>query len=459
MSLMNDSINISIMAAKNSDMYKGKIILAPMVRIGTLPMRLLALEFGADLVYSEELIDWKILRSKRIFNKALNTVDFIDETDGTVVFRTCGKESGKNILQIGTCNPERALQAAKLMEDDIAGVDINMGCPKEFSIKGGMGAALLSQPEKAKAILRTLTSNLKIPVTCKVRVQEDEESTIDFCKELESCGISAIAVHGRTKHERPQHQNRNQLLKKISQSLSIPVIANGGSKEIEKYEDINKFKKDTGCSSVMLARAAEWNVSIFDKNGKLQIDKIIVKYLKLAITYDNSPSNTKYCIQNMLRELQETELGKKFLEAQTLQQMSVLWSLEEFYKEMVEQQEQNGLIGRRDVQPVGHKKICLDSDVTAMECVFIRNLYPSDPDLPKTRLLMWTKSNGLKIPQYQTIQVDKLFRSTVTVHGLRYTSTFWEKNKRWAEQGAAIVCLCSIGILDKKFLKENGVLR
>lgn len=77
----------------------------------------------------------------------------------------------------------------------------------------------------------------------------------------------------------------------------------------------------TGCTSVMLARAAEWNCSIFRKDGMLPMDTVIKEYLKLAVDYDNSPSNSKYCIQNILRELQETPRGRKFLECQTLEQI------------------------------------------------------------------------------------------------------------------------------------------
>lgn len=100
-----------------------------------------------------------------------------------------------------------------------------MGCPKEFSLKGGMGAALLRQPEKAKLILSTLTQNVNIPITCKIRVFESVEETLDLVKELVSTGISAIAIHGRTKAERPQHLNRNATIKRISENISIPVIA------------------------------------------------------------------------------------------------------------------------------------------------------------------------------------------------------------------------------------------
>lgn len=89
--------------------------------------------------------------------------------DGTIVFRTCAIEKGKVVLQLGTANAERALTVAKMVENDVAGIDVNMGCPKEFSLKGGMGAALLSDPERAKTILNTLIRNIKIPITCKIR--------------------------------------------------------------------------------------------------------------------------------------------------------------------------------------------------------------------------------------------------------------------------------------------------
>ena len=85
-----------------------------MVRIGTLASRLLALDYGADLVYSEEIIDWKLIRCRRHVNHLLGTVDFIDDTQ-VVVFRTTEREKERVILQIGTSDPERALRAARLV--------------------------------------------------------------------------------------------------------------------------------------------------------------------------------------------------------------------------------------------------------------------------------------------------------------------------------------------------------
>lgn len=127
-----------------------------------------------------------------------------------------------------------------MVEQDVAGIDLNMGCPKLFSILGKMGSALLQEPETAVNILKTLVENLSISVTCKIRVLPDMEKTLELCERLASTGISAVAVHGRTVSERPQHVNRNAVLREISRKLSIPVIANGGSKEIQKYSDILK---------------------------------------------------------------------------------------------------------------------------------------------------------------------------------------------------------------------------
>lgn len=142
------------------------------------------------------------------------------------------------VLQIGTSDPLRAAEVARMVEKDVAGIDINMGCPKKFSMLGGMGASLLSEPQKATNILRKMIETVAIPITCKIRVLSSLKETLQLCDTLASTGIAAIAVHGRTIEERPQHPNRNHVLKQISDRLSIPVIANGGSKDIQQHSDI-----------------------------------------------------------------------------------------------------------------------------------------------------------------------------------------------------------------------------
>ncbi|XP_020290816.1 tRNA-dihydrouridine(20) synthase [NAD(P)+]-like isoform X2 [Pseudomyrmex gracilis] len=371
------------------------------------------------------------------------------------------------VLQIGTSDPERAVEVARMVEKDVAGIDVNMGCPKKFSLLGGMGAALLKEPGKAVDILNKLVENVAIPITCKIRVLSDLEETLRLCDTFAATGIAAIAVHGRTIEERPQHPNRNHVLREISNRLSIPVIANGGSRDIQTYSDILRFKEETGCSSVMLARAAEWNCSVFRKEGPLPMEDVIKSYLKYAVDCDNSPSNTKYCVQNILRELQESPLGRRFLDSQTLEQICEVWELGDYCRSRSKEFRNNGLLDRFHVSPIildtangcgdsRKRKIDEDNDVSSMRCAFLRNSYTSDLDLPKTRLLKWTKENRKKMPVYNTRQEDKLFCSVVTVDGKKYGSSFWEKNKKYAEQGAALVCLYFLGIVDQESLTAGG---
>lgn len=438
--------------------YRNKIILAPMVRIGTLPMRLLALHYGADLVYTEELIDYRLLKCQRIDNKVLGTVDFVDD-DHQVVFRTCEKEKGRNILQIGTCNPERAVQVAKLVEKDVAGIDVNMGCPKEFSIKGGMGAALLTQNDKVKAILTALVQSTELPVTCKIRVLEKLEDTLALGKLIESTGVKAIGVHGRTKEERPQHANRNAVIKALAKHVSIPIIANGGSGEIACYEDIERFRQATGAASVMLARQAESNCSIFRKEGKKPIDDVIEEYLAYAIEYDNRATNTKYCVQQMLGSLQETDRGKALLASQQMEEICVLWNMQDKHasrqlKLQTRAMALRELSNNSDAEPVLKKCKIGDDEVWQMEAKFVRNMFEM-ANLPKTVLINWTRKNNYPHPFYKTESLEKSFRSVVLVDRKKYSSTYLEKNKKYAEQSAALVALYALGLIDSSKIKGN----
>ena len=209
--------------------YRDKMILAPMVKIGTLPFRLLALQYGADIVYTEEIIDKRLLSSERLDNPVLGTVDYIDRRDNSLVFRTCAREKPKlgdvtildfsyassvtwtwttgplylyiSVMQIGTSDPNRAAAVARKVEADVSGIDVNMGCPKSFSLKGGMGAALLTQPDKVRDILTRMVAAVSIPVTAKIRLLPDMEDTLKLVEVIQETGIAALGVHGRTKVE------------------------------------------------------------------------------------------------------------------------------------------------------------------------------------------------------------------------------------------------------------------
>lgn len=404
-------------------------------------------------------LDYKLIRTVRRVNKGLGTTDFIDPSDGSLVFRTCPEERDRVILQIGTACPKRALKVGKIVENDVAGIDINMGCPKEFSVKGGMGAALLDNREVAKDILRTLVENLKIPVTCKIRVLFNVEDTVELAKDFANTGISAIGVHGRNRDERPHNPVRPDFIRAVAESLDIPVIANGGSREILKWEDINRFKDECGASSVMIARAAEWNVSIF-RHEMLPMEEVICEYLKLSVQFDNPANNTKYCVQNILRDLQESPMGRRFLDAQTLEQICDVWGLAEYCRETLNRQRSSGNVDRRQLSmdDLPTKKLKLDDDIISHNLAFIRSNYAADFDLPKSKLYNYATKSSKKCGKYEILQQQKLFRAILTYDGKRYTSSFWEKNKRHAEQGAALSCLFHLDLVDQETLIKNESL-
>ncbi|MBN3299335.1 tRNA-dihydrouridine(20) synthase [NAD(P)+]-like isoform X1 [Amia ocellicauda] len=439
--------------------FRNKTILAPMVRVGTLPMRLLALDYGADLVYCEELIDMKMLQCRRVVNEVLDTVDFV-APDERVVFRTCQQEKERVVFQMGTADPQRALSVARLIENDVAAIDVNMGCPKEYSTKGGMGAALLSDPDKIEAILSTLVRGVSKPVTCKIRILSSLADTLSLARRIEKTGVAAIAVHGRRKEERPQHPVHCDVIRAVSEALTIPVISNGGSLDcVKTHADITAFCTATGTSSVMLARAAMWNPSIFRQEGALPLEQVMEQYLQYAVRYENHASNTKYCLCQMLRDRLESPLGRQLHAAQTCTEICDVFGQGQFCRETQARMEaRRSATQSRSQDP---DDLCDDTDVIKMAIKFDRRDYT--PQItPKMFLLEWSRREKLAQPLYHTVQrpLDRFFCSTVTVAGLKYRSSVWDKSKKLAEQAAAIVCLRSLGLPEGRLgEQESGLVK
>lgn len=421
--------------------YNNKLILAPMVRISMLPMRLLALDYGADIVYCEEIVDYKMLQCRRMKNDILGTVDYV-WNDGTVVFRTCPQEQGKVVFQIGTSDANRALQVAKMVENDVAGIDVNMGCPKEFSIKGGMGAALMTQPEKVSEILRTLVNGVSKPVTCKIRIMPTIEETIGLVKLIEMTGVKAIAVHGRMREERPSHANHNDVVAAVAKSVSIPIIANGGSSDMNCYTDVEQFRLKSGTTSVMVARAAMWNPSIFSQKGTEPLDDVIRNYLKYAVQFDSPLPSAKYCVQQMLHEELDLQRGRTLLSAASVRDICAIWGLADYYDNVISSREIKRLeLGTSEsqyktrVEPDG-------STIVEMDCKYDRRMCKNGLS-PKFVLYQWAVRHKYDAPKYETVchPSDRMFRSILTFQNQKYTSTMWDKSKKFSEQASADVCI------------------
>ncbi|KAM3756844.1 hypothetical protein ACB098_02G143500 [Castanea mollissima] len=310
--------------------YDNKLVLAPMVRVGTLPLRLLAADYGADITYGEEIIDHKFVKCERRVNEHIGSTDFIEKGTDNVVFRTCNEERNRVVFQIGTSDAVRALTAAQLVCKDVAAVDINMGCPRSFSISGGMGAALLTKPELIHDILMTLKRNLDTPVTCKIRLLKSSQDTVELARRIEKTGVSALAVHGRVA-DRPRDPAKWSEIADVVAALSIPVIANG---DVFEYDDFRCVKDATGASSVMVARGALWNASIFSPKGKVSWEDVKRDYIRKSILWDNDIKSTKHTLKEMIMHYSSLELpeGKAVIKSESLVDLVQLYGEEKYYK-------------------------------------------------------------------------------------------------------------------------------
>jgi len=215
------------------------------------------------------------------------------------VFRTHPSEKSKLVFQIGSANAELALEAALTVAQDVSAIDLNCGCPKRFSIHGGMGAALMEEPEKLCGILRKLVEHSGLPVTCKIRIFPDREQTLKLVKMIEATGIKALAVHCRYRDERPREKGHWDRFKEIVEAVSIPVIANG---DVWDYEHLASLKELSGVTAVMYARRAEANVSIFRKEGPLPLTVVVKSYIRKCLETRNHHANSKYCLMQMFIE-------------------------------------------------------------------------------------------------------------------------------------------------------------
>eukprot|EP00596_Hydrurales_sp_CCMP1899_P006875 CAMPEP_0119051694 /NCGR_PEP_ID=MMETSP1177-20130426/73236_1 /TAXON_ID=2985 /ORGANISM="Ochromonas sp, Strain CCMP1899" /LENGTH=401 /DNA_ID=CAMNT_0007031003 /DNA_START=254 /DNA_END=1459 /DNA_ORIENTATION=+ len=268
-----------------------------MVRAGSLPLRALSLKYEADLVWSEEIMDRKIISARRIDNEELKTVDFV--IDKTVILRISPEiECGKLILQLGTFTPNYALEAARKVENDVVAIDINMGCPKKFSTHCGGGAKLLSNPENACAIVRILSENLKIPVTCKIRLLDTVLETIQFIRQLEEAGVSAITVHLRKRGVESTIPAELLVMKELVLAAKVPLIANG---DMYTQEAITQMLNESKCSGVMLGRPVLLNASILIKSGRtLSQMTVLLDFLTECIRYMPVYQVVKYTIMEMM---------------------------------------------------------------------------------------------------------------------------------------------------------------
>lgn len=227
--------------------FKDKIILAPMAGICDLPFRLLCKEQGCDILYTE------MVSAKGMFYNNKNTEPLImsDEREQPIGVQIFGSEP---LLM--------AEQAKRLEERGFSFIDVNMGCPVPKIVNNGEGSALMKNPQLIGEIVDALVNACKLPVTIKIRAgfSADNLNAPEIAKIAEQAGVSAIAVHGRTREQYYQGTANWDIIREVKESVNVPVIGNG---DICSGADVIRIKEETGCDSVMIGRAAKGNPWIF----------------------------------------------------------------------------------------------------------------------------------------------------------------------------------------------------
>ncbi|KAL3463093.1 hypothetical protein BJX64DRAFT_134134 [Aspergillus heterothallicus] len=297
--------------AKGVD-YRGKIVLAPMVRSGELPSRLLALKYGADLVWGPETIDKAMIGAVRRVNPRNGTIEFTRipsnsaKKDGppqvSVIYRLDPiREKGKLIYQMGTADPDLAVQAAKMVAADVAGIDVNSGCPKPFSTSGGMGAALLRTPDKLVSILEALVKEVgepyQIGISVKIRLLETPELTESLVSRLVKTGITGLTIHCRTTPMRPRERAIRDQLRMIVETCHKAGVACVMNGDVTSRDQALALMAEYGADGAMIATAAESNSSCFRseaEGGLLPWRDVAHAYLKFCIESENRLGNTKF---------------------------------------------------------------------------------------------------------------------------------------------------------------------
>ncbi len=222
------------------------LIMAPLAGYTSSSFRQLVREAGARLVFSEAI------SAKGLIYQSSKTYALI---------RFTGKERPIGI-QFFTSNPEDTHECIKIIEafrPDV--VDLNLGCPAPKIIKKGEGGALLRDPPRALAVIRSACNATSLPVTVKLRLLRDLSlpDFIDYLKKMEDRGIAGITLHARTVAEGFRNSARWDLLDRIAEALSVPLIASGDIKCASNVKTV----LETGCAGAMIGRAAVGNPFIF----------------------------------------------------------------------------------------------------------------------------------------------------------------------------------------------------
>ena len=229
---------------------ESKLALAPMAGVTDAAFRELCASLGAGLTCTE-LVSSKALCYQDKKSRGLLKLADNERPAAAQIF---GSDAG--------CMAEAAQIAAEV--SGAAVIDINMGCPVGKVVANGDGSALMKDPEKAARIAEAVVKASPVPVTVKMRRGWDKGSinAVELAKMLEQAGVSAIAVHGRTRTQMYAGQADWTTIREVKQAVSVPVIANG---DVFAPEDAVRILEFTGADMAMIGRGCFGNPWLFQQ--------------------------------------------------------------------------------------------------------------------------------------------------------------------------------------------------
>lgn len=255
---------------------KNEVVLAPMAGVCNSAFRRIIKEMGCGLLYAEMVSDKALVYN----NEKTKEMLYMTEEERPIAQQIFGSDKKSFV--------GAAKMVIKEMSPDI--IDINMGCPvPKVALRAQAGAALLKDPEKVYEIVKSVVEAVDVPVTVKIRSGWDHNSinAVEIAKVCEKAGASAITVHPRTRSQGYQGLADWSIIKKVKESVNIPVIGNG---DIVSAKDAKKMIDQTGCDAVMIGRGVLGNPFLI---------KQVLTYLKTGELIPNQSPKEK--IQTCLK--------------------------------------------------------------------------------------------------------------------------------------------------------------
>ena len=236
--------------------FTSKAFLAPMAGVSDPALRIMCKRMGAGLVVTElTSVNAIVAKHEQLESQSKNITEFIEFSE---------KERPLSVQLFGS-DIEALEKAAKIVEPHFDMIDYNMGCPAPHITKQMAGGALLQNADLTREIFRTLVNTVKKPISLKMRIGVTEENKslfLDIAKIAEQEGVQMITLHGRTVSQGYSGHADWDMIKKLKENSSVPIVGNG---DITSPETAKKVLDYTGCDYVMIGRGAMGNPFIFEQ--------------------------------------------------------------------------------------------------------------------------------------------------------------------------------------------------